>query len=302
MVEGDGRAVAGAALYTYRLPVGGAVCQVPSGPIAREDAEDALTELIQALVARSRRKRAMLLQFEAFESETRDVLKDSLTGLHLRDDAVWKLYHPTLWRELRVDLRDKTPETLLASFRQDIRQRIRKALKEGLDPQVVGDAPGIDEVHAMWVRSAEERGYVPRPIEGFRSLVQDSARRGMGALLACRAEGKVAAFVYVIFHGCGSVYIAGAFDPGVSHGIAHHLLHYRAMCMAIERGIPYYSLGGPAGGGLRTFKRGFRPVLVDNVRFVTAVLKPVRVWSLKAFLGQAAWIQKAKRWAVRGQP
>ncbi|MBM4017307.1 MAG: GNAT family N-acetyltransferase [Planctomycetes bacterium] len=297
--EREGQAVAGAVLYTYRLPAGGAVCQVPSGPVALEGAEGLLEELIQAIVARAREKRAMLLQFEAFEAEMRDVLRESLKGLELRDEALWKLYHPTTWRELRVDLRGKDPESLLMSFRQTTRQCVRKAQKEGADVSTVTDDEDLAAVHALWVRSAEERGYVPRSLESFRALVRASAERGMGHVLGCRERGRLAAFVYAIFYGSGSVYIAGAFDPQMSRGNAHHLVHYRAMCLAMERGIPYYSLAGPGTGGLRTFKAGFRPVLVDNWRFVTVVLKPLRAWAAKAIIGQGKWGQRAKRWASR---
>ena len=303
IIEQDGRAVAGAVLYTYKLPGGQSVCQVPCGPIALPEAEGALGELVRALVDRARENGAMLLQFEAFEAEMRDVLRDGLKDFRLRDDAVWKLYHPTLWRDLRVDLRDKTPETLLMSFRQTTRQCVRKGLKVGATVEEASDETAIDAAYAMWSKSAEERGYTPRSREVFRALVKDSTERGMGSLFVCRTDGQLAAFAYTIFYGCGSVYIAGAYDAEIGRGYAQHLVQYNAMCRALERKIPYYSLAAPGSAGLRTFKQGFRPVLFDNWRFVTVVLAPMRVWLIKGIIGRAKvpWMHKLKKWAASGE-
>ena len=298
--EHQGRAAAGAVLYTFRLPCGTSVCLVPSSPICQRGQEKSVFQLVKALAERAARKRAMLLQFEAFEPRMRDVIRDSLRSYRLGNEAIWKLYHPTQWRELKVELSGKTPETLLAGFGGDCRRRIRQGMGESVAVQEVAEESALDEVHSLWVRSAADRGYTPRPRDSFVSLVEEVRARQAGALLVSRINGQLAAFVFAIFHGVGSTFVATAYDAAINPGFATHLLQYRAMCMAMERGCAWYSLGGPGTAGIREYKSGFRPVLVDNWRFVTAVLHPLRVMLLKGLVGRdrTSWMERLKKWTT----
>lgn len=299
LAEQDARAVAGAVVYTFRLPAGIVVSLVPSGPIARAAHEKQLPDVVKAIVQRAAAAGAMLVQFEAFEAETRDVIRDEFPPHRRFDHPVWKLYHPSLWRELRVDLRGKTAETLLASFTTTTRQRIREAMKLDADVFEIRDDSALDEIHALWEHGGRELGYVIRPLTSFRALVKESWRRDAGILVATRHEGHLAAFVYAIFHANGAMYMYGAHDRQFSQRYSTRILQYRAMCAAVERGVPYYSLGGPADGGIREYKMSFRPHMVDNWRFVGVVLRPMQLRLLRGLIGNTKWMNRAKSWATR---
>ena len=79
VAEHQGRAAAGAVLYTFRLPCGTSVCLVPSSPICQRGQEKSVFQLVKALAERASRKGAMLIQFEAFEPRMRDVIRDGDT-------------------------------------------------------------------------------------------------------------------------------------------------------------------------------------------------------------------------------
>ncbi|MCK6486297.1 MAG: peptidoglycan bridge formation glycyltransferase FemA/FemB family protein [Phycisphaerae bacterium] len=295
----DGKAAAGAVLYCYSLPGGARICQVPSGPIARAGQHKCLGELVAAIRARATELGATLLQFEAFEPEVRDVLRDTFAGADVRDEPIWKMYHPTLWREYRVMLEGKTSETLLASFDTSTRRHLREAAKSDVDIRTITEDGDVATAYALWNAGAARTRYTIRTAENFQSLIRAMWRHDGGVLLVSYVEGQAAAFVHSVFHGQGSVYISGAHRPEVSSTFGARVLQYRAMCLALERGIRWYSLGGPATGGIREFKERFRPVLVDNMRFVTVLLKPLRAKLLKSIIGRTSWMHAAKRWVAR---
>lgn len=293
------KAVAGAVLYSFHLPAGQTVCLVPSGPIVRAGHEKKVDEVLAAVLERAVSEGAILIQFEAFAAEMRDVIRDTFKAMPHYDEPFWKLYHPTLWRELRVDLRGKNEETLLGGYSTSTRQRIREAIKKQVAVSEARDDAEIDAVHAMWEAGGRDLGYTIRPRESFRSLVHETYAQEAGTLLTSRVEGELAAFVYAIFHGCGAIYMYGAHHPELAKGYGNRILQYRAMCMAIQHGGEYYSLGGPAESGVREFKMGFRPVLVDNWRFVTVLLRPARSRMMQGLIGQTKWMERAKAWAAR---
>ena len=295
------RAAAGAVLYTFRLPAPGrpSVCLVPSAPLHEPGQEGLTPEVLAALHERAERNRALILQFEAFEPHMRDLIRDHFARRRMTDYALWRLYHPTLWREYRVDLRGKTPQSLLDSFTSAARRRINQAIKLGAQVIEVRDDAGIDEAHRLWTMGGDRTEYTIRPLESFRSLVRATWAHDAGVLLLSRVDGRIAAFVHALFYRSGAMFMSSAHDPAASRGYGNIVLHYRAMCMALERGAPYYGLGGPGVGGIREFKQGFRPYLIDNMRFVSIMLRPVRASLVRPIIGQTSFIRRAKQWAAR---
>lgn len=297
--EQNQQIVAGAAVFIFRMPAA-PVFLVPSGPFVRPDYEKFAPELLEAIAEKARSVGAALLQFEAFEADRRDDIRDHFKQHRTHDVALWKLYHPTLWRDYRVDLRGKTHETLLASYSKTTRQRVREAAKKNVEIIEVRDDAGIDMAHELWTIGGERREYTIRPRESFRALVQAGWKRESAALLVSRLDGRPAAMVYSIFYGAGAMYLYGAHVAEISGGVANRVLQHRVMCMAIDRGIPYYSLGGPAEGGIREYKEGFRPYLADQWRFVAVELRPALLKLLKPVISRAGLMGRAKRWMARG--
>lgn len=292
--------VAGAGLYRFgpAWPAP-AVTVVTNAPLMEAGREDALKVLANGLVDEARRNGSMLLQLEAFDAGLTEPLGASLAGRTVHREALWKLYHPGVWREVRILLSGRTPDELLKSFNRLVKRQIKKAEEAGVEVSDASDDEAVRTAHHIWSEGGKRKDYRIRSFSDFRDLVAEAARHGMAHLLVARINGEPASFLFSIFYGCGAVAVSTAFTDQHAEIPSNRYLHWRAMLEAQARGLPYFSLAAPGRDGVRQFKDHFHPELIDNTRFATVVLRPALVALSRGLIGNAKWMPRMKGWVVR---
>jgi len=304
--EGSGGAAGairgGAAIYLFRLPViRQAVAVVSAGPLIDADAASSLGALLDEIAAHCTREGAVLLQFEAFAADMTEPLRGHFTDRRPAADPIWKLYHPSLWREFRVRLAGRTPDEIMAGFNQGTRRKIRGAQKAGVTIDAVRDEAGLREAWDIWCEDAQRQSYTPRPWEQVRAIYRAASQRDRGEVLTAHVGGQTAGFNFILHFGIGTYYLHGGFRSALQETNPNHILQYEAMCRAQKRGAAYYSLAAPGRDGLYQYKSGFGGEIVDNTRFCSVPLRRMRLSLLRPMIGQVRWMKAAKRWVVRGR-
>jgi hypothetical protein len=291
-----GRICAGAALYHFGLPhAGHGVTIAPNGPLVEAGHLGCLPDLVRAIVQEGRRRKAILIQFEAFAAHVDAPLRQAARVWPVENDVIWRLYHPGLWRDVRVILEGRSEEDLLKSFRQDTRSRIRQAIRKGYEVAVCESESDLRAGYDILQRAAAERGYGVRPLPVFLDLFEAGQRRGAAHALICRFEGETLGFRFAIRCGRGLYGVRIAHRETDKSGPVGRFLHWHCMKQAMAWGLAYYSLGAPTRGSIAEFKEGFNPVIVDNRRFVTVVLRPEILPWVRLLINDTGLMDSARR-------
>jgi hypothetical protein len=290
------RVVGGAALYTLTAPVVGTrVTIVGHGPLVEPGNAAALSATLEGIRGHIERTRPVLVQFEAHEADVHDAIRERFADRKISAQPIWKLWHPVLWREVRVALKDKTEADLLAGFNQTTRRKIRKADKADVRIRPAKDESEMPEVHAIWCEDADRQGYAARPLDQIVSLYRESTQRGIGDVLIAEVDGAVAAFNMIFHFGVGSYYLHGGFREKHADACPNHPLQFEAMKRALARGKDYYSLAAPGRGGLAQYKAGFGGEIVDHTRFVSVPWRPLPLKLMRGAISNIRLAQTLKR-------
>jgi len=304
MVRRDGRIVAGTAVHHLGPSVRGcSVAVVTNGPLVHPGDEVALDALLDALVRDAERSGSMLLQFEAFDAGLYERLRHYFSGWETALEPIWNLYHPGVWREIRIPLAGMTPDELFRKFNRTCRKQIRRAEEVGVEVSEGCDDATVRRAYDAWVASAARQGYAPRPYEDFLGLTRTAADHGMAKFLVASVGGRTAAFLFSIFYRVGAAALYTGYTEEHAEIPCSRLLHWRTMVDAIGQGIPYLTLMAPGRGGGLKFKQDFHAALVNNSRFMTVVLRPRMVRLAAPFITSPRWAAGLK-WLLlsrRGQ-
>ena len=261
---------------------------IPYGPVLAEDAPDkALDELIQALKEHAKRHGCSFIRLSPFWSKEHSSIRGSISSpLHLLAEHIWYL-----------DLQKHTEEEILKNMRQNTRNLIRRARKEGVtierstDPQ--RDLSTFIELHE---ETRKRHSFTPYTNAFFEAQVKHFSERNECTLYKAIYEGAVIA-ASIHMHAFGETsYHHGASTHKFSKIPASYLLQWTAIQDAIARGDHRYSFWGIAPEGVRkhpfagvtTFKRGFGGQLLELAHCMDVPVKPT-YYGTRAFETLRKW-------------
>ena len=172
---------------------------------------------------------------------------------------------------IMLDLRPP-PEAILAQMKPKWRYNIRLAERKGIRVRM-GGAADLPLFHRLSEVTAARDGFPIRTEEYYRTAFNLFARSDSAALLVAEYEGKPLSALMAFVCGRMAIYLYGASSDEERNRMPNHLLQWRAMLWAKERGCEVYDLWGiPSTGdggqgtgdtaerlpeGLLKFKEGF---------------------------------------------
>jgi peptidoglycan pentaglycine glycine transferase (the first glycine) len=164
------------------------------------------------------------------------------------------------------------PEDLLAVMKSKWRYNIRLAERKGVVIRR-GNSDDIANFYRMYAETAARDGFLIRPEAYYREVWQRFLEAGQAEmLLASVADEMVAGLILFIF-GQTAWYMYGASTEQHRQLMPNHLLQWRAICRARERGCTRYDLWGAPDvfdetdrmWGVYRFKQGFGGQVVQRV-------------------------------------
>ena len=245
--------LAGAQILFRKFPLG-AMGYVPKGPLIAPDSPhwrqwlDALREVAHA-------NRAYFLRLEP-EWESGQAPPAGLVP------------NPTAAVQpqttIQVDLR-LPPDEILARMKQKWRYNIRLAERKGITVRIGGEAD-LATFYALSEITAQRDHFAIHSEDYYRAAWRLFDAEHAVALFVAAHEGRALASIFVVACGRTAIYLYGASSDAERQRMPNHLLQWRAMLWAKERGCVLYDLWGiPSIGdspdrlpeGLLKFKEGF---------------------------------------------
>jgi lipid II:glycine glycyltransferase (peptidoglycan interpeptide bridge formation enzyme) len=239
LLDGE-QLVAGAQVLFRRFPLGaGAMGYIPKGPVIAPDSP-LWADLLAALRQAARAERA---PFVRLEPEWEMGQAPALAELrHAPDDAI--VQAPAT---IMIDLRPSS-EAILAQMKPKWRYNIRLAERKGISVRIGGESD-LPLFHRLSQITAERDGFPIRTEEYYRTAYTLFAQGGSAALFVAEYEGKPLAALMAFVCGRMAIYLYGASSDEERNRMPNHLVQWRAMQWAKERGCEVYDLWGAPDPG-----------------------------------------------------
>ncbi len=243
----------------------------PKAPAWQGDDRSTVTQVLAGLETIARQQRALFIKIdpdvplahgvgEMAEADTAGIaIRQLMTARGWRYSPQQVQFKNTVLLDVQAD-----DETLLARMKSKTRYNIRLAGRKGVSVRT-GTAADLDAFFRLYAITAERDGFLIRPRAYYLDVWTRYLQKNAAALLLADLNGELIAGVMLFFFGETAWYMYGASDNNFRNVMPNHLLQWRAMQTARERGCATYDLWGAPDvfdesdgmWGVYRFKMGF---------------------------------------------
>lgn len=273
--EVDGRIIGGVGILSAKLPfLPWSIVIIPHGPLPADPTASSWRLLWLELDTFCRRNKAIYAQLYPHEFTEHSVLLGEIEKLGFTEPAMFSS-HRFSSTPVTIDLRGKTAEGIINSFRKNTRYYIRRALTGQLKVRTAVDPTVFDKIHALFLEHGELMGFKPRPYHSLKDAWGWFAPRGMATFIQAWYNETLVGAILLIFTGRTAYYVAGATKRDCVKDFPGELMHWHAIRQAIERQMATYDFTSVGTTGVAQFKAGFRPMYRSWHEPRTKVYRPV---------------------------
>ncbi len=161
------------------------------------------------------------------------------------------------------------------------RTRIRKAEKGGLTVEKANDPAVVEEFYSLFTRVLARKGLrPPYSLKNAQALFDHLSAADRLFALRIKLQEKVIATGFYPHDERAMYYLDGAYETEHLPLCPNNLMHWTAIKMAVERGIPNFNMGGGATPSRFTQKFGgrLRPYLTYSKSFLPLFKKAGQVY------------------------
>lgn len=262
----------------------------PRGPICDLHDKESLKALIEgaAEIAKKYNGIALKIDTDAPASDTEYAQNMKELGFKLRNDYT-NLEGVQARFVFRIDIKDKTPEQVMANFHRTTRYNVKLAERRGVEIKV-GGREDIPVFYKLMVETGKRDGFVVRNIDYFYKIYDCLGPKYQRLFLAYYNGVPLAGSIGTLY-GSKCLYLYGGSTDQYRQLKAPALIQWAMIRWAIENKCRYYDLMGVPGNiedesnplyGLYKFKRGFGGDLWEFVGEFDMVYKPFWNWCFNA--------------------
>lgn len=148
---------------------------------------------------------------------------------------------------------------LAAGLRSSTIRNVRKAVKEGIEVNVLQSLGAVDEFYRLNCLTRKHHGIPPQPFRFFRKIHEHLISRDLGMVALGLWKKRVIAGCLFLHFGRSAIYKFGASDRRFQNLRANNLVMWEGLRYYQSRGIRDLSMGRsePENKGLLQFKRGW---------------------------------------------
>lgn len=273
--EVDGTIIGGAGILSARLPfLPWSIVIIPHGPLPADPTAASWILLMQELDKFCWRNQAIYAQLYPHELSEQSVLLREIEKFGFTGSALFTS-HRFSSTPVTLDLRGKTEEGIINSFRKNTRYYIRRALTGELKVRTVVDPAVFDKIYALFLEHGELMGFKPRPYSSLKDAWGWFSPRGMATFVQAWHNETLVGAILLIFTGRTAYYVAGATKRDCVKDFPGELMHWHAIRQAMERGMASYDFTSVGTAGVAQFKAGFRPMYRSWHEPRTKVYRPM---------------------------
>ncbi|MCW3127614.1 MAG: Methicillin resistance protein [Bacteroidetes bacterium] len=180
-------------------------------------------------------------------------------------------------------------EEILKGFADNHRQSVKKAIKMGLEAELVSDTDMIDIFSGQHSDMYQNRGLAVDRNKSkvhFRKLFDFFEKNDLGYFVIVKEGEKVIGGVCCVIQGNAVRYLEGYSHPDYRKYPISHIALYEAIKIAKRRGISFFDFGGYANNvqegdqlyAINKFKEAFRGEQVDYPKTMLIFTLPLAKW------------------------
>lgn len=269
----NGRIKALLSVLIRKLPiVNSCLMYAPRGPVCDPNDEESFKKLIEEADQLAKKYKAFMLKMDP------DILASNCNFKNLAKQCGFKVENKvkdvnTLLQPrfvFRLNLKDKTEETIFQEFHSKTRYNIRLAIKKGVTLRE-GTREDLQQFQDILETTGQRDGFYIRKKEYFEKIF-DSFDKDHIKLVFADYDGKPISCVLNIFYGNKEWYLYGGSLNEHRNLMSTYLLQWEMIKQAIQKGLDCYDFRGVCAidethynEGLYRFKKGFN---ADFVEFI----------------------------------
>lgn len=178
-----------------------------------------------------------------------------------------KLAHPDQPEYLfAMDINGRTPDQLLADFKRNTRNHIKKAEKMGVKVREL-KREELDKLKAITASTAKRRDFTDKPLSYYEQMYDLFAPRHEVKFIIAEANDIPLSAAMFMLYGDEIVYLfSGSDEKYMKEYNAQYLIQWHMIKYASEHGFKRYNFYGISGlpkngelDGIYEFKKGFAP-------------------------------------------
>lgn len=235
----------------------------PRGPVWDFHDQNALRDLLSGLEALAKKHRAYSCKLdppvEDWNAEAIHFLRAAGLGF-----VPWQEEDATIQcrSSYLLDLRGKSEEELLASFKSKCRYNIRLARRRGVICRAYG-RERLGDFHRLMVETHRRDGFQMRSRDYFARMLDSLGEHCR--LYLCEYQGQALAGAICVQYGGRTSYVYGASTAAHRELMPNYLMQWEMIRWAVQTGCTLYDFQGVSGNldengpmyGLYRFKKGF---------------------------------------------
>ena len=235
----------------------------PRGPVFRDGDYEALELLKEGIKTLGKKNKAYVLKVDPDIPDTDTAFIDTMKRIGFRQlPEALAFEHIQAQHVIRLDIKDKTEDQILADFKSKTRYNIRLAMRHGVEA-VRCDRNKIDDFYNLMKTTGERDGFGIRSKEYLLRIYDALGEHG--TMIIAYHDGIPLAGGIFGSYGPVALYLYGASSNEKRNLMAPYLVQWEAIRFAKERGADIYDFRGvPKNGednehvgGLYRFKTGF---------------------------------------------
>jgi len=147
-------------------------------------------------------------------------------------------------------------KNLMSRINNRARRGVRTAEKQQVSIRLTTEYDDVKQFYRLNVKTRRKLGVLPQPLRFFQAIHRYLFASGLGYLLVAEVEGKVVAGVLYLLFRDTCTYKFNASSPFHLYLRPNHLLIFKGMELAIQKGYKHFNFGRSEieNKGLREFK------------------------------------------------
>ncbi|MCL5104216.1 MAG: peptidoglycan bridge formation glycyltransferase FemA/FemB family protein [Armatimonadetes bacterium] len=302
--EHGGEIIAAASILKRAIPkVGRCIMYAPRGPVMDTRDDKLVQEFTAYLKQVARQHRAILLKIDPPVP-----IEDTQTDANLRAAG----FNPVSLKGfggtqpkcvMQLDL-DKSPDEIMASFKEKWRYNIRLAARKGVTVDMDRGRDDLPIFYKLLKETCERDGFLVRGLSYFQDMWDSLTPPGYMRLVLTYYEGMPVAGAIAYLFGDKAMYTYGASSNEHRNVMPNHLMQWTMIQWAMENGCKWYDFRGVSPKkddgddhlrGLNRFKEGFSPRFVEYIGEYDMVLSPAWYWLWNVARPRIQSMLKARR-------
>lgn len=287
--ESDGEIIAAASLLKRAIPkTGRCIMYAPRGPVL--DTQNA--ELVNAFTGHlknvAKEHGAILLKIDPPVPIEDTISEKNLcsAGFRLIPSGGFGGTQPKA--VMQLDLAGRTPDEIMASFKEKWRYNIRLATRKGVTVRMDCEKSDLPTFYKLLDETSKRDGFLIRDYKYFEDMWDILVPAGLMRLVLTYYEDKPIAGAIAYVFGDKAMYTYGASSNQYRNVMPNHLMQWTMIQWAKEMNCKWYDFRGvspkkendPSDNlqGLNRFKEGFTPRYVEYIGEYDLVFSPSFYW------------------------